>query len=168
MAHHFRDATAADDVALAEIYGHFVRTTVVTFDIAAPTEATMNLKRAAVQEAGLPFIVAADESDTAVGYAAMFPWRPKDAYKQTVESSIYLSPSATGRGLGGALMEELIQRGRDADIRELIAVISDDGAEASIRLHHKLGFETIGHLKRVGFKFDRWVGTHIMQKSLAD
>jgi L-amino acid N-acyltransferase YncA len=166
MAHHFRDATAADDAALADIYGHFVRTTVVTFDIVDVTVETMRLKRTTVQESGLPFIVGVDENDRALGYAAMFPWRPKAAYKHTVESSIYLSPSATGRGLGRALMHELIQRGRDAGIRELIAVISDDGADASVHLHHKLGFESIGHLTRVGFKFDRWVGTFLMQKSL--
>lgn len=168
MAHHLRDATAADDAALAEIYGHFVRTTVVTFDIVEVTAETMELKRTTVQDSGLPFIVAVDENDRALGYAAMFPWRPKAAYQLTVESSIYLSEAATGRGLGRMLMDELIQRGRDAGIRELIAVISDDGADASVHLHHKLGFQSIGHLKRVGFKFDRWVGTYLMQKSLEE
>jgi phosphinothricin acetyltransferase len=161
-----RDATASDADALAEIYSHFVLNTVVTFDVGAVTAETMEVKRTTVQSAGLPFVVAVDDNDRAVGYAAMFSWRPKAAYRHTVESSIYLSPAATGRGLGGALMEELFQRGRTVGIRELIAVISDDGADASVHLHHKLGFESIGHLKNVGFKFDRWVGTFLMQKSL--
>ncbi|MGV8852097.1 MAG: GNAT family N-acetyltransferase [Rhodoglobus sp.] len=166
MAHHFRDAGAADDAALAEIYGHYVSTTVVTFDIVEVTPAIMAAKRAAVKESGLPFIVAVDGDERVLGYAAMFPWRPKVAYKQTAEGSIYLSPTATGQGVGGALLNELIERGRQAGIREIIAVISDEGAEASMHLHKKLGFESIGHLKRVGFKFDRWVGTFLMQKSI--
>jgi phosphinothricin acetyltransferase len=161
-----RDATATDADALAEIYGHFVLNTVVTFDVGAVTAEIMEVKRTTVQSAGLPFVVAVDDDDRAVGYAAMFSWRLKAAYKHTVESSIYLSPAATGQGLGRVLMEALIERGREAGIRELIAVISDDGADASVHLHHKLGFESIGHLTRVGFKFDRWVGTYLMQKSL--
>ncbi|TQO19076.1 phosphinothricin acetyltransferase [Rhodoglobus vestalii] len=161
-----RDATASDAGALAEIYGHFVLNTVVTFDVGAVTAETMELKRTTVQSAGMPFVVAADDNDRAVGYAAMCSWRPKAAYRHTVESSIYLSPAATGQGLGRVLMEALIERGREAGIRELIAVISDEGADASVHLHHKLGFESVGHLTRVGFKFDRWVGTYILQKSL--
>ncbi|EPR75919.1 GCN5-related N-acetyltransferase [Leifsonia rubra CMS 76R] len=163
-----RDTTASDAGALAEIYGHFVLNTVVTFDVGAVTAETMELKRTTVQSAGMPFVVAVDDNDRAVGYAAMCSWRPKAAYRHTVESSIYLSPAATGQGLGRVLMEALIERGREAGIRELIAVISDEGADASLHLHHKLGFESIGHLTRVGFKFDRWVGTYLLQKSLAE
>jgi L-amino acid N-acyltransferase YncA len=163
-----RDATATDAEPLAEIYNHFVLNTVVTFDVGEVAAETMELKRTTVQSAGLPFVVAVDDNDRAVGYAAMFSWRPKAAYQHTVESSIYLSPAATGQGLGRLLMEALIERGREAGIRELIAVISDDGADASVHLHHKLGFESIGHLTRVGFKFDRWVDTYLLQKSLAE
>lgn len=166
MAHHLRDAGAADDAALAEIYGHYVRTTVVTFDIVEVTPEIMTTKRAAVDDSGLPFIVAVDDNESVLGYAAMFPWRPKAAYRHTAEGSIYLSPTATGRGVGRALLTELIERGRQVGIREIIAVISDEGAESSVHLHRKLGFESIGHLKRVGFKFDRWVGTYLMQKSI--
>jgi phosphinothricin acetyltransferase len=168
MAHKFRDATATDDVALAEIYGHYVNTTVVTFDIGEVTAEIMEAKRAAVHETGLPFIVAVDDSDRVLGYAAMFPWRPKAAYKHTAEGSIYLSPSATGQGVGGALLNELMERGRQLGIREVIAVISDEDTEASMHLHRKLGFESIGHLRRVGFKFDRWIGTYLLQKSLEE
>jgi phosphinothricin acetyltransferase len=163
-----RDATATDADALAEIYGHFVLNTVVTFDVGAVTAETMELKRTTVQSAGMPFVVAVDDNNRAVGYAVMFSWRPKAAYRHTVESSIYLSPAATGQGLGRALMGALIERGREAGIREIIAVISDEGADASLHLHHKLGFESIGHLTRVGFKFDRWVGTYLLQKSLEE
>ncbi|MGV8877239.1 MAG: GNAT family N-acetyltransferase [Rhodoglobus sp.] len=161
-----RDATAADAAALAAIYGHFVHNTVITFDIGEVAAETMDAKRRSAQEVGLPFLVAVDDRDNAVGYAAMFPWRLKAAYRHSVESSIYLSPAATGKGLGRALMEALIERGREAGIRELIAVISDDGADASLHLHRALGFEPVGHLTRVGFKHDRWVGTHLLQKSL--
>jgi phosphinothricin acetyltransferase len=168
MAHQFRDVTAADDAALAEIYGHYVSTTVVTFDIVDVTAEIMSAKRETVHSTGLPFIVAVDENDRVLGYAAMFPWRTKAAYKHTAEGSIYLSPTATGQGVGGALLQELMERGRQVGIREVIAVISDEGTDASIHLHHKLGFESIGHLTRVGFKFDHWVGTHLLQKSLEE
>jgi L-amino acid N-acyltransferase YncA len=83
-----------------------------------------------------------------------------------VESSIYLGPAAMGRGLGAALMEDLIARCREAGLKEIIAVIADQGAEASLGLHTKFGFTESGRMGKVGFKFDHWIGIIMMQKSL--
>ena len=84
----------------------------------------------------------------------------KSAYRYTVENSIYLGPAATGKGLGAALLEALHRRvRRPPGIREIVAVISDKGAEASVALHEKLGFIEVGRMGRVGFKFGRWLGT---------
>jgi L-amino acid N-acyltransferase YncA len=83
-----------------------------------------------------------------------------------VENSIYLSPAATGKGLGSALMEELIVRSKAAGLKEMIAVIADRGAEASIKMHESFGFKEIGRMGRVGYKFERWLGTIMLQKSL--
>ena len=101
-----------------------------------------------------------------LGYAYAAPWRQKAAYRHTAESTIYLGPAATGKGLGRALLLDLIERSQAVGIRELIAVIADQGAEGSIALHEALGYVEIGRLGRVGFKFDRWLGTILFQKSL--
>jgi phosphinothricin acetyltransferase len=101
-----------------------------------------------------------------LGYAYVTPWKPKAAYRYTVENSIYLGPASTGKGLGKALMTELLARSKAAGIKEIIAVIADKGAEASIAMHKSFGFKDIGHMGKVGFKFGRWLGTVLMQKSL--
>lgn len=121
-----------------------------------------------IRELGLPFIVAEGDAQDVIGYAYVTQWRPKAAYRRTGECSIYLAADATGRGVGRALLGELLRRSGDAGIRQVIAVIADDGAEASIALHRSFGFQEVGHLGAVGFKFGRWLGTTLMQKSLGD
>ena len=90
----------------------------------------------------------------------------KSAYRFSVENSIYLGHAAAGKGLGRALLEALIEACEAAGIREMVAVISDKGAEASVALHEKLGFVEVGRMGRVGFKFGRWLGTISLQKHL--
>jgi phosphinothricin acetyltransferase len=138
----------------------------VTFDEEPMTLRELRAKFARSQKLNLPFIVAASPSGQVLGYAYVYPWKAKAAYRYTAESSIYLGPAATGKGLGNALMAELVDRSRQAGLKEILAVIADRGAEASVRLHMKFGFKEIGHMGRVGFKFGRWLGTYLMQKSL--
>jgi L-amino acid N-acyltransferase YncA len=114
----------------------------------------------------MPFLVAESPSGQLLGYALVAPWKQKRAYRFTVENSIYLGPAAAGKGLGRALLAELIDRSKAAGLKEIIAVIADQGADASIALHEKFGFQEIGRMGRVGFKFDRWLGTVLLQKSL--
>jgi phosphinothricin acetyltransferase len=114
----------------------------------------------------MPFIVLATSSGEVIGFAYVAPWREKSAFKKTVENSVYLRPGAIGKGHGKALLKELIRLSTESGIKEIIAVISDSGAEASIALHKNLGFEQQGHLGKVGFKFGRWLGTVLLQKSL--
>ena len=83
-----------------------------------------------------------------------------------MESTIYLGPASTGRGLGRALLTELISRCREAGLKEVIAVIADSGADASIALHQSLGFSETGRMGKVGYKFERWIGIIMMQLSL--
>ena len=101
-----------------------------------------------------------------LGFAYVSPWNLRGAYKHTVEDSIYLRPAATGLRLGPKLMTALMDECRDRGVRQLVAVIADRGAEASIRMHAKLGFKEVGRLGKVGFKFGKWVGTVLMQKTL--
>ena len=83
-----------------------------------------------------------------------------------MENSIYLRAASTGKGLGKALMQELMDRSQAAGLKEIIAVIADGGAESSLKLHEDFGFKEIGRMGRVGFKFDRWLGTVLLQKTL--
>jgi phosphinothricin acetyltransferase len=126
----------------------------------------MRKKFKIVAELGYPWLVAVSPGGNVLGYAYVTPWKPKAAYRFTVENSIYLGPASTGKGLGAALMAELLVRAKAAGIKEVVAVIADKGAEASLALHERFGFKEIGHMGRVGFKFGRWLGTVLMQKSL--
>lgn len=161
-----RDARAADLPAVREIYNYYVANSTVTFDEDTMTLKEWKSKFAYLAKLGMPFIVAESSSGQLLGYALVAPWKQKRAYRFTVENSIYLGPAASGKGLGRALLGELIDRSKAAGLKEMIAVIADQGAEGSIALHEKFGFVEIGRMGRVGFKFDRWLGTVLMQKTI--
>lgn len=161
-----REAEETDLPSIREIYNHYVLNSTVTFDEKPMTLAALRKKFARVRELGYPFLVAVNPTGQVLGYAYVYPWKEKAAYRYTVENSIYLGPASGGKGLGTALLGELIDRSRAAGVKEIIAVIADKGADASIAIHQKFGFKEIGHMGRVGFKFDRWLGTVLMQKSL--
>ena len=155
------------DVAdIREIYNHYVTNSVVTFDEKRWTVAQWREKIAHLRKLDLPFLVAESPSGQILGYAYVSPWSGKSSYRYTVENSIYLGQAATGKGLGRALLEALIAACEAKGIREMVAVISDQGAEASVALHENLGFTEVGRMGRVGFKFGRWLGTIYLQKSL--
>ncbi|WP_169053900.1 GNAT family N-acetyltransferase [Agromyces sp. H66] len=161
-----RDAQLPDMPAVREIYNYYVANSTVTFDEDAMTLREWKAKFTYLQKLGMPFLVAESPSGQLLGYALVSPWKQKRAYRYTVENSIYLGPASAGKGLGRALLAELIDRSKAAGLKEIIAVIADQGAEASIALHEKFGFEEIGRMGRVGYKFDRWLGTVLLQKSL--
>jgi len=161
-----REATEHDLPHIREIYNHYVLNSTVTFDEKPMTIAALRRKFASVQKLGFPYIVAVSPSGQILGYAYVYPWKEKAAYRFTVENSIYLGPASTGKGLGKVLLGELITRSKAAGIKEIIAVIADKGAEGSIKIHKDYGFKDIGHMGKVGFKFGRWLGTYMMQKSL--
>ena len=161
-----RDAVPADLPYIRAIYNHDVLNTVVTFDEEAMSLRAVRHKFASARRLGMPYIVAVSPTKQILGYAYVIPWKEKAAYRYTVENSIYLGPASTGKGLGRALLGALIERSREAGLKEIIAVIADGGAEASIALHKEFGFVEGGHMGKVGFKFGRWIGTILMQKSL--
>ena len=166
FSYRLRDAVPADLPAVREIYNYYVANSTVTFDEDAMTLKEWKAKYAYLHKLGMPFLVAEAPSGQLLGYALVAPWKPKRAYRFTVENSIYLGPAAAGKGLGRALLGELIVRSKAAGLKEMLAVIADQGAEASIGLHEKFGFVEIGRMGRVGFKFGRWLGTVLMQRSL--
>ena len=161
-----RDAGMPDMPYVREIYNHYVANSTVTFDEVPMTLKEMRSKFQRVTKLGMPYIVAVSPSEEILGFAYVYPWKEKAAYRYTVENSIYLRPASTEKGLGKVLMAELIERSRAAGVKEIIAVIADKGADASIQMHKNFGFKEIGHMGKVGFKFDRWLGTVLMQKSL--
>ena len=161
-----RPATADDAKQITEIYNYYVINSVVTFDIEKTTEKTWLEKLEYLKGLELPFIVAQSASGNILGFAYVAPWRAKAAYKRTVEDTIYLRPAAIGKRLGTKLLAELIVLSKAAGVREIVAVISDKGADPSIALHESFGFKKQGHLAKVGFKFNRWLGTILLQKSL--
>jgi L-amino acid N-acyltransferase YncA len=166
FAFQIRDATSRDIPHMLEIYNHYVVNSTVTFDEDALTLKEMRAKFAKVHELDYPWLVAVSPRGVILGYAYVIPWKPKAAYRFTVENSIYLGPASTGKGLGKALMAALLPRAKAAGVKEVIAVIADRGADASLALHRNFGFTEIGHMGKVGFKFGRWLGTVLMQKSL--
>ena len=161
-----RDAIAKDLPEIQAIYNHYVLNSTVTFDEEEVTLKALRAKFASAKKLGMPYLVAVSPTGQVLGYATVYPWKPKAAYRFTVENSIYLGPASTGKGLGRPLLGALIEKSKEAGLKEIVAVIADKGAEGSIALHKKFGFKDIGHMGKVGFKFDRWLGTVLMQKSL--
>ena len=161
-----RPAIETDLSQVLEIYNYYIQNSVVTFDLELMTLADWIEKFRWIQGLKLPFLVAETESGQILGFAYVAPWRAKAAYRRTVEDSIYLRPAATGKRLGTTLLDRLIKDSKAAGVKEIVAVISDKGADSSIRIHEKAGFKHQGHLGKVGFKFGRWLGTVLLQKSL--
>ena len=110
----------------------------------------------------------AETGGVACGFAYASPWRPKPAYRHTVEDTVYLSPGHTGRGIGGALLGGLLTGCADAGARQVIAVIADTGSDASAALHRRFGFAEVGRLAGVGRKQGRWIDTVLMQRELGE
>ena len=161
-----RKATESDLASMVEIYNYYIQNSVVTFDMDIMALSDWTEKFRWINELGLPFIVAESQSGQIIGFAYVAPWRQKAAFKRTVEDSIYLRPAAIGKRVGTRLLQELLDQAKAAGVKEVVAVISDKGAESSIALHERFGFKHQGHLGKVGFKFGRWLGTVLMQKSL--
>jgi L-amino acid N-acyltransferase YncA len=160
-----RDALPGDGPALQEIYGHHVLHGFGSFEEAPPAIAEMERRRAAIQEEGLPYLVA-EAAGRVLGFAYAGRYRPRSAYRFTVEDSVYVAPDATGRGIGRRLLAEVIARAEALGLRQIIAVIGDSANLGSIRLHERLGFERVGLFTAVGWKRERWLDSVLMQRQL--
>ena len=161
-----RDAVVADVPDCRAIYNYYVENSTVTFDEERLTHAQFRAKFTKARKHDWPWLVAESPGGEILGYAYLSTYRDRSAYRYTVEDAIYLGPAATGKGIGRALLTELIERAKAGGFREIVAVVADHGAEGSIVLHEKLGFKEIGRMGRVGYKFDRWLGTIFLQLSI--
>lgn len=160
-----RPAGDQDIPAIAAIYAHHVLHGLASFEIDPPDTAEMTRRRAHIAERELPYLVA-EIGGCIAGYAYAAPYRARPAYRHTVEDSIYIDRDFTGRGVGSALLPALIAACEAAGCRQIIAVIGDSANTASIGLHAKFGFARVGLLPAVGWKFDRWVDSVLMQRAL--
>jgi L-amino acid N-acyltransferase YncA len=158
--------TAAGDIpAITAIYGHAVQYGTASFEIDPPNEREMANRFRGLADAGFPCLVA--ELDRAVrGYAYAGPYRTRVAYRYTLEDSIYIAPEFHGRGIGRALINRLLTEATAQGFRQMIAVIGDSAQVASIALHRAAGFRMVGTFEAVGFKFDRWLDSVLMQRHL--
>jgi phosphinothricin acetyltransferase len=127
----------------------------------------MRARHAAVVGARLPYLVAVADG-AVLGYAYATAYRARSAYRHTIEDSVYIADGMNGRGIGMALLSELIARCEAGPWRQVIAVIGNSGNAGSIALHARLGFEHVGVLRQVGFKHGQWVDTVLMQRSLGE
>jgi len=160
-----RDAADADVPAIQRLYAHHVLHGSASFETTAPGVDEMKARRAQVLAAQLPYLVA--EADGAVvGFCYATPYRPRPAYRHTVENSVYVAHDRAGQGIGSALLDLLIRRCEAGPWRQMLAVIGDSGNAGSIALHRRMGFQHAGTLVSVGFKFGRWLDTLLMQRPL--
>ncbi len=160
-----RDAQPADMAAVQAIYAHHVLHGRATFEEVPPTVDEFLARRATVLAAGLPYLVAEVEGEVA-GYCYAVPYRPRPAYRHTIEDSVYVAHDRAGRGIGRALLGTLVARGEHGAWRQLLAVVGNSANAGSLALHEALGFQRVGVLRSVGFKLGAWTDTVLMQRTL--
>ena len=165
MPLHIRDASEADIPAIASLYADEVRERVATYEYDVPDETEMAQRMRAVQAAGYPYVVAERDGRFA-GYAYASSYRSRIGYRWTVEDTVYIVPEHQGQGVGKALLQYLIDACAARGFRQMVAVIGEPANGASVALHEKLGFRTIGVFQGLGRKHGRWLDTVQMQRAL--
>lgn len=160
-----RPAAPGDAQALAEIYADAVLHGFGTFEETPPSPAEMNARRGKVVGYGLPYLLALRDGAVA-GFAYASGFRPRAAYRYTVEDSVYIHPSHKGAGVGKALLSAVIDECEAMGLRRMLAVIGDSANAGSIALHRSLGFEDAGVLPAVGWKHGRWLDVVTMSRAL--
>lgn len=149
-----RDVKPQDATAITKIYNEYITNSIISFETEPLTEEDM-LSRIVQISSKYPYLVY-ETDGIVVGYCYAHAWKERAAYRYTAETTVYLSPAYTGKGIGTLLMQKLIEECRNKNYRALIACITDDNI-ASKSLHIGLGFKQVSHFKKVGLKFDRWL-----------
>jgi len=165
MLSQIRPSTEKDVDAITRIYAHYVHTSTATFELEPPSADEMASRRSKILALGLPYLVA-EQDGKVLGYAYAGQYRPRPGYGYTIEDSVYIDPEHLGQKLGQALLTALIDTCEQGPWRQMIAVIGDTANTASMRLHERFGFRAIGTLNSVGWKFNRWVDSILMQRAL--
>lgn len=159
-----RPATEADLPAVAAIYNHEIANSIATFDLEPPT-LTYWHERLCSDHPGDHLLVAADADDRVLGYSYSWSYRPRPAYHHTRETSVYLDTAARGKGLGKLLYRALLTAMTDSGVHTAVALVALPNP-ASVALHEAVGFEYVGTMREVGYKFNRHIDTAWYQKML--
>lgn len=162
-----RDLILDDLPQVNAIYADAVVNGTASYELVPPDLEEMSARFAALKAKGYPYLAAVDEQGSLAGYAYASAFRTRPAYRWLVEDSIYIAPSARSRGVGKALLKELLIRCEALGFRQMIAVIGG-ASEASMAVHRSCGFEPAGRLIGTGFKHDLWLDTVFMQKALGE
>lgn len=160
-----RDAVLSDIADIQQLYAREVRDGVATYEYDVPDEAEMARRFQDLRQKGFPFLVAELDGQFA-GYAYASSYRTRIGYRWTVEDTVYVVPGVQGRGIGRALLSRLMEDCTALGFRQMVAVIGEPGNGASVALHEKLGFKTIGIFTGLGRKHGRWLDTVQMQCAL--
>jgi len=162
-----RDVTDADLPAIHEIYAYQVLHGVSSWEEEPPDVAEIERRRDAVLAAGYPYRVAI-QNDKLLGYAYASAYRPRPAYRYTVENSIYIAEDTQRSGVGRILLTDLIDACAAKGYRQMMAIIGDSDNARSIDFHLKMGFKRVGEIKAIGYKFDQWLDSVVLQLALGD
>lgn len=162
-----RDARDDDMPAVQAIYAHHVIHGTASFELDPPPLAEMLRRRADILANDLPYVVA-ERAGEVVGYGYATLYRPRPAYRSTVEDSVYVREGLGGLGIGHRLLQVIIEQCEAGGRRQMIAIIGDRENAASIRLHQRMGFRRVGIFESVGFKHGRWLDTVLMQRELGE
>ncbi|MDR0182225.1 GNAT family N-acetyltransferase [Lysobacter arvi] len=162
---HLRSAVAADLAPITALYAQEVRDHVATYEYDEPDQAEMTRRWQAVVAQGYPYLVA-ERGGRFAGYAYASSYRTREGYRWTVEDTVYVHPEFVGQGIGRALLQRLIDDCTALGLRQMVAVVGDVTNVASIALHERLGFRTVGVFQGLGRKHGRWLDTVQMQRPL--
>ena len=160
-----RPSSDADLPAITAIYAHHVLHGTGSFETEPPSVVDMTTRRADVLSKGLPYLVVEQDGKIA-GFAYGNWFKPRPAYRYSVEDSIYMAPDLQGKGLGRALLAELLARFEAVGIRKVMAIVGDSANTGSVGIHLALGFTQVGIVDSCGWKFGAWRDIVIMQKTL--
>ena len=160
-----RPSLDTDLPAITRIYAQHVLHGTGTFETTPPSEGDMSTRRNDVLGKGLPWLVI-EEDGAVLGFAYANWFKPRPAYRFSCEDSIYMAPESGGKGLGRALLAELMASLERAGVRQVMAVIGDSANAGSIGVHKALGFTPAGVIHNCGWKFERWLDIVLMEKTL--
>ena len=159
-----RQVTENDTQELIDIYAPYITNTTITFEDEIPTIENFRQRIRDISET-FPYLVAVDDDNKILGYAYAHFYGPRAAYAWTVEASIYIDHNYKGHGLGTELYTELEDILKRQNVVNLMACVTEENI-GSVRFHEKLGYETVGTFKKVGYKFERWLDVTWLQKTL--
>lgn len=157
-----RPATRQDCAGILEIYNEAVLNTTASYDYEPRSLEHRVGWFDDHQQTGLPIFVAVHPSGRIVGWSALNRYHDRKGYRFTSENSVYIAADCRGRGIGQLLLAPLIESAKKLGLHAIIAVIDSEN-EASVRLHARFGFETVGRFKEVGYKFNRWLDVIYME-----